>query len=83
MRIIAELPHPDFKITLFSWNNRYLIKLEAGHLEQTYKVDQFDVEEKRLNKLLDEQFLKEIADRFASMDKSLQAALYRLENQSN
>jgi hypothetical protein len=32
MRIVGEIPHDVCKITLFSWNNRYLIKLELGFI---------------------------------------------------
>jgi hypothetical protein len=84
MRIIADLPHPYYKITLFDWNNRYLIKIEQGYLEQTYKVDQFDLaDEKALPKLLDETFLKQVDDQFSAMHQSLQEALQRVENQMN
>ena len=84
MRIIADLPHPYYKITLFDWNNRYLIKIEQGHLEQTYKVDQLDLTDERdLHKLLDETFLKQVDDHFSAMHQSLQEALQRVENQTN
>lgn len=84
MRIIADLPHPYYKITLFDWNNRYLIKIEQGYLEQTYKVDRFNLtDEKDLQKLLDETFLKQVDDQFSAMHQSLQDALQRVENQMN
>ena len=38
MRIVDQIPHDVFTITVFSMNNRYLIKLEAGPMEQTYKL---------------------------------------------
>ncbi len=75
MRIIGEIPHPDCKITLFSWNNRYLIKLEQGLLEQTFKVDQFDLTgEADLMKLVNSQFIQEALNRFGAMEQSLQNA---------
>ncbi|HEX5172228.1 MAG TPA: hypothetical protein VFW11_23795 [Cyclobacteriaceae bacterium] len=83
MRVIGELPHPDFKITIFLWNNRYLIKIEHGYLEQTYKIDQFDLEEKDLKNMVDKEFLDQVSDRFQAMHKSLQEALQRVENQTN
>lgn len=83
MRIIAELPHPDFKITIFHWNNRYLLKIEQGYLEQTFKIDQFDLEEKELEKVLDQTFLNQVALRFAEMHASLRDAIQRVENQEN
>jgi hypothetical protein len=79
MRIVGEIPHDVCKITLFSWNNRYLIKLEYGLLEQTYKVNQFDISsEADLYQIVDESFIHDALDRFREMDKSLQLALARL-----
>jgi len=76
MRVVGEIPHNVCKITLFSWNNRYLIKLECGLLEQTYKVNQFDIaSEADLYKIVNETFIHEALDRFREMDKSLQLAL--------
>jgi hypothetical protein len=76
MRIVGEIPHDVCKITLFSWNNRYLIKLECGLLEQTYKVNQFDIaQEADLYKIVNEPFIQEAINRFKDMDRSLQIAL--------
>lgn len=79
MRIVGEISHHDCKITLFSWNNRYLIKLETGFLEQTYKVNQFDItSEDDLYKIVDGQFISEALDRFREMNISLQSAMERV-----
>lgn len=79
MRVVGEVSHPRCKITIFSWNNRYLIKLEAGLLEQTFKINEFDVTgEADLLKLLDEPFIQESLERFDSMHKSLGEALQRI-----
>jgi hypothetical protein len=76
MRIVGEIPHDVCKITLFSWNNRYLIKLELGYLEQTYKVNQFDItSEDDLYRIVDERFIKEALSRFKDMESNLQLAL--------
>lgn len=80
MRIVGEIPHPECKITLLSWNNRYLIKVEQGFLEQTFKINQFDIlQESDLVKLIDEQFVQECLVRFLEMSKSLGAAMMRME----
>ena len=79
MRIIGEIPHSQCKITLYQWNNRYIIKLERGYLEQTFKVDQFELSsEKELHKLVDENFLQQAVTRFESMEQSLSGALQSL-----
>jgi hypothetical protein len=80
MRIVGEIPHPDCRITLLSWNNRYLIKIEQGMLEQTYKINQFDIlQESDLTNLLDDTFMQGCLTRFREMDESLRAAMQRLD----
>ncbi|WP_317172155.1 hypothetical protein [Hymenobacter sp. BRD67] len=43
MRHVADIPFPQVKITLLAWNGKYLLKLEQGPLEQTYKVSELDL----------------------------------------
>jgi hypothetical protein len=79
MRIVGEIPHPDCKITLLAWNNRYLIKIEQGLLEQTFKVNQFDIfNEADVIKMLDSTFISECLARFEDMHQSLVRALDRI-----
>ena len=79
MRIIGEIPHPDCKITLYHWNNRYLIKLEKARLEQTYKVDQFELSsEKELHTIVDEAFLQKALNCFDDMERTMAEALQKL-----
>ncbi|RYU84302.1 hypothetical protein [Hymenobacter persicinus] len=78
MRQLADIPHPDAKITLFSWNGKYLIKLEKGQLEQTYKVSEMDVtSEDDVRTLLDAEFIAAAVQRFQQMRHDLQAAFDR------
>jgi hypothetical protein len=78
MRVVGEIPHAKCKVTIFSWNNRYLIKLELGMFEQTFKIDQYDVaSEQELFKMIDESFIEEGLKRFDNMGQSLQQALSR------
>lgn len=79
MRIIGEIPNPDCKITLFNWNNRYLIKLEQGLLEQTYKIDQFELSnENDLQKVVNAEFISDALTRFSAMANTLQRSLENL-----
>ena len=76
MRVVGEIPHPDCKITLFAWNNRYLIKFEQGFLEQTFKIHEYDVtSEAELKELIDESFIRETLNRFEAMGASLRNRL--------
>jgi hypothetical protein len=76
MRVVGEILHSNCKITIFSWNNRYLLKFEQGYLEQTYKIDQYDVaDEQDLRKLVDEHFVGRALKVFDEMNESLRTAL--------
>ncbi len=78
MRQLADIPHPEVKITLFSWNGKYLIKLEKGPLEQTYKVSEMDVtSDDEVRALLDEEFMQAVLNRFRQMHQDLQATFER------
>jgi hypothetical protein len=75
MRIVGEIPHPDLKITVFHWNNRYLIKLEAGPFEQTFKIEEYNVSsEDDIKSIVNEEFIQQSITRFNDMAKSLSQA---------
>lgn len=71
MRIIAELPHPEFKISILNMNNKFIVKIEQGSLEQSYKIAEADIVDgvNGVFELLDETFLATVAARFAAMRK--------------
>lgn len=79
MRVVAELPHPDCKITIFSMNNKYIIKFEQGTIEQTYKLAEMDV----LNgvdgvfEIIDETFISAVVANFKMMRIAFIAAYKR------
>lgn len=78
MRVVGEIPHLSCKITILSWNNRYLIKLEDDFLEQTYKINVFDLSgEQELYRIVDATFIEESLTRFSEMRNSLQRAMQR------
>ena len=43
MRIVKELNVGEFKVTVFHWNNKYILKYENGWHEITVKISQLDV----------------------------------------
>jgi hypothetical protein len=79
MRIIAELPHPDFKISILNMNRKFIVKIEQGNLEQTYKIAEADL----LNgvnsvfELLDQDLLKTVSSRFSEMRKDFKESYNR------
>ena len=81
MRIVAEIPHPDFKITVFNWNERYLLKIEAGPFEQTYKIGQYDLDsEEDVKKILSPEFLQKALQIFLQMRDAFKESLKQLQN---
>jgi hypothetical protein len=79
MRIIAELPHPEFKISILNMNDKFIIKIEQGSLEQTYKIPDMDLTEgvNSVFELLDEPFLKTVSARFTEMRKDFKESYFR------
>ena len=70
MRYIKDLPHPQIKISLYSWNSKYIVKIEAGPYEQTYKIDAFDVTgPDEVEALISESFIASVLTRFQEMDR--------------
>jgi hypothetical protein len=79
MRIIAELPHPDFKISILNMNNKYIVKIEQGNLEQSYKIAEADLLDgvNSVFELMDEAFLKSVSARFSEMRKDFKESYNR------
>lgn len=81
MRQLLRIPHPQISITVFGNNGRYILKLEAGPMEQTYKVPEESVGgPERTRDLLDEAFLAECIAHFNLMYRSLLDAQERFQN---
>lgn len=80
MRVIAELPHPDFKITLFNMNQKYIVKFEQGQFEQSYKLSELDLTGGGANEvfeIIDDEFLATVSERFKMMRSDFSAAYKR------
>ena len=75
MRVVREITGKPCKVTVFSWNEKYLIKLEYGPFEQTYKVSMMDYLEEELDDILSDQFISEAMERFQLMGESLKKAI--------
>ncbi|WP_285008136.1 hypothetical protein [Pedobacter faecalis] len=80
MRVIAELPHPECKITIFSMNQKYIVKFEQGTFEQSYKLAELDLSGGGVNEifeLLDEAFIATVVTRFKEMRSDFTATYKR------
>lgn len=74
MRIIDSIPHPSMTISIFQMNDKFILKFEAGPMEQAFK---FYVEDVRsvegLKALVDEAFIEIVRQRFNDMFMQMKA----------
>ena len=68
MRLVEEIPHDRYKIQIFNYNSRYILKIELGQFEQSFKIGESDVmglEEVR--KMITPDLLSNCLQRFVEM----------------
>lgn len=79
MRVVKELIREEMRISIFSWNNKYILKFELGPMEQTFKLSEMDVlEEGELDSFLEGDFFEKVKLRFEEMGKSFRSQLENL-----
>ena len=72
MRVVKEVTLGEIRVSIFSWNSKYIFKYELGPMEQTFKVSETDIlEESELDGFLEGEFLEEVTQRFQEMGESL------------
>jgi len=68
MRIIDTIPHPSITISIFQMNDKFIVKFEAGPMEQVYK---FNVGEcgglENLKLKINHDFTEKVRTRFNEM----------------
>lgn len=68
MRTVFDIPHSRFKITVFIWNEKYLVEIETGPFKQTYKIPVESVpSEEDVKKILSASFLNKCERTFEKM----------------
>jgi hypothetical protein len=81
MRVIATIPHPKISISIFSMNDKYQIQFVAGPMEQTFKIAHSEIDGvEGIKKLLDEEFMTKIMERFNEMFLSFKSAEERFHS---
>jgi hypothetical protein len=72
MRVVREETRGEIRVSIFSWNSKFIFKYELGPMEQTFKVSETDIlEESELESFLEGEFLEEVQERFKEMGESL------------
>ncbi len=79
MRYLKDIPNTQYKISLFHWNGKYIVKFEAGGLfEQTYKLDETEIMAvEDIDTMLDEEFIKSVTQRFVQMAQDVRESCRR------
>jgi hypothetical protein len=68
MRIIDSIPHPSISISIFQMNDKYIVKFEAGPMEQAFKFYTEDVKSvDGVKKLINSDFIETVRLRFNDM----------------
>ena len=76
MRVVAEITDKPCRITIFNWNNKYLLKLEYGNYEQTYKIAAMDLSgDDDIKNCLTDEFINKAMNRFMDMEKDFYEAV--------
>uniref|UniRef100_UPI0040486E4A hypothetical protein n=1 Tax=Algoriphagus sp. TaxID=1872435 RepID=UPI0040486E4A len=72
MRVVREETRGEIRVSIFSWNSKYIFKYELGPMEQTFKVSEVEIlEESELDSFLEGDFMEEVKRRFEEMGESL------------
>ncbi len=74
MRLVSNIPHELYQISIFEWNNKYIIKIESGPYEQSYKLDALEYDISDIPSLLNEHFMKSVTQRFHQMHQDFMKA---------
>jgi len=68
MRLVKEIPHPKYRIQIHHYNGKYLVKIELGQFEQTYKIGETDVNgPDDVEKMITAELLSNAIKRFVDM----------------
>lgn len=68
MRFLKDIPHERYKIQVFNYNARYIVKIELGQFEQIYKIDETEVSGlDEVEKMVNNELLLNSLHRFIAM----------------
>jgi hypothetical protein len=73
MKVLKDIPSEYCKITLFWWNQKYILKFEKYQLEQTFKISELDVtSQNEVEQLVENKdFIKKTLKRFEEMRQDI------------
>jgi hypothetical protein len=81
MRIVKEIPHDRYRIQVHQYNGKYILKIELGQYEQSYKINELDITSvDDIDKMITEEFLQNCLKRFLTMRRDWEKAFDSLKN---
>lgn len=83
MRLVKEVPHERYKIQIFQYNGKYILKIELGQFEQTYKIGETEVRGvEDIEKLITPLILSNSLKRFVEMRSDWSLAFNEKNNKN-
>ena len=80
MRLVKDIPHEKYKIQVFQYNGKYILKIELGQFEQSYKIGELDVDGlEDVENMITDKLLKNTLNRFIEMRSDWLVA-FKLKN---
>ncbi len=81
MRVLKDIPHELYKIQIFEYNEKYIVKIELDQFEQTFKIGQLDVNSlDEVEKMITKELLSNSLKRFVTMRSDWQSAFANKNN---
>ncbi len=81
MRLVTEVPHSRYKIQIFNYNSKFIVKIELDQFEQVYKIGETDVNGvEEVVKMVNESLLKNSLTRFIEMRSDWGNAFKEINN---
>ncbi len=76
MKQLKQFSEGSLNVTLFEWNQKFILKFEENQLEQTYKISELEYSEAEVWELAQSQeFLRSVKKRFEEMYSDLHTYL--------
>jgi hypothetical protein len=83
MRLLKDVPHDRYKIQIFGYNGKYIVKIELGQFEQTYKIGELDVDGlEDVERMISHDLLTNSLTRFVEMRSDWEKA-FKNKNSTN
>jgi hypothetical protein len=84
MRIVATIPHPQLKISIFLYNEKYIIEIEAAQYKQTFKISQDSVNgPDDVKKLCSDELISGCMQRFSGMHADFKKAFEQFNSNNH